>query len=66
MLLLQRPKGQKENNVSEIEIYHISGLPIIDQSFPHSHFSKIGNLGWRNTGKSVKKEKVLLYLSVKG
>lgn len=34
MLSLQRPKGQRENNVSGIEIYHVSGLPIIDQSFP--------------------------------
>jgi hypothetical protein len=33
MPMLQRPKGQKENNVSEIEIYHTLGLHIIVQLF---------------------------------
>lgn len=66
MLLLQSPKGQRKNNVSGIEIYHVLGLPIIDQSFPRSHFARVGNLCGRNAGKSVIKENVSLYLSIKG
>ena len=66
MLSLQRPKGQRENNASGIETYHVSGLPIMDQSFPKSHFARVGNLCWRNAGKSVIKENVSVYLSIKG
>lgn len=66
MLLLQSPKGRRKNNVSGIEIYHVLGLPIIDQSFPRFHFARVGNLCGRNAGKFVIKENVSLYLSIKG
>lgn len=60
MLLLQSPKGRRKNNVSGIEIYHVLGLPIIDQSFPRSHFARVGNLCGRNAGKSVIKRKCVI------
>lgn len=62
MLLLQKPRGQRGNNFSEIEIYHTSGLHVIVQSFTSSHFSRVGSFNWKNPGHSVRRKTMLLYL----
>lgn len=56
MLLLQKTRGQKGNNFSEIEIHHTSGLHIIVQSFTSSHFSRVGNFSWKIPGHSIIRE----------
>lgn len=62
MLLLQKPRGQRGNNFSEIELHRTSGLQIIVQSFISSHFSRVSNFSWKNPGHSIIRENLLLYL----